>query len=166
MDLGDKSPLFLLKTMRKKEEIINIVEKAIEEPVFLVDLQIEKGQKINVFVDTMKGITIDQCKQINRDIEEKLDREKEDFELSVASPGLHMPLKLTKQYIKNIGQQVEVLVNDGRKETGKLLSVDEEKGVELEVDRQQKEGKKKKWIKETIFIEFEHINSTKIVVSF
>lgn len=152
--------------MRKKEEIIKVVEEVIEEPVFLVDLKVDKDQKINVFVDTMEGITIDQCKKISRAIEEKLDREQEDFELSVASPGLHMPLKLTKQYVKNISQQIEVMVNDGRKETGKLLSVDDKKGIEMEVERQHQQGKKKKWVKEAIFIEFEHINSTKVVVSF
>ncbi len=63
----------------------------------------------------MKGITIDECAAIHRHIEKSLDRDKEDFELQVSSPGLDMPFGVIEQYYKNEGKKVEVVDNEGSK---------------------------------------------------
>ena len=62
----------------------------------------------------MKGITIDQCGEISKLVEASLNREEEDFEIEVSSPGLSEPFKVINQYRKNIGQEVEIVTEDGQ----------------------------------------------------
>jgi ribosome maturation factor RimP len=96
-----------------------------------------------------------------------LDREKEDFELNVMSPGLTEPFKILRQYQKNIDKQIDVVTKEGKKLTGKLISANEE-GIELESKVKEKvEGKKgKQLIINNIKLTFNQIKETKIVISF
>src|SRR5687767_15180237 len=108
---------------RKVNEMLN------ELPgYFLVELSIKPTNNIKVFVDADQGATIDQLSKLNRAlykwIEENL-YPNGDFSIEVSSPGLDEPLKLDRQYLKNIGRFVEVLLKDGIKKEGKLLSVSE-----------------------------------------
>ena len=80
---------------------------------FLVDLHISKDNRINVSIDGDNGINIDDCIELSRYIESHLDREVEDFELNVASAGLDTPLKLLRQYKKNVGRSLRVELMTG-----------------------------------------------------
>lgn len=93
---------------------------------FLVDLKISTDNRINVAIDGDSGITIDDCIELSRAIENSLDRDVEDFELNVASAGLDQPLKLRRQYKKNIGQDLTVTTFDGHTVEGRLIDADDE----------------------------------------
>jgi ribosome maturation factor RimP len=141
-------------------------EQLAEDPAYyLVDLKIKPTNNIKVFVEGDQGITIEKCVAINRKFYRKLEElglfPDNDFSLEVSSPGLDEPLKLYRQYRRNIGRPVEVILNDGTKVEGKLLDAQESRIVVEEV----KGGNKKK---ETILhnLLFDHIKSTKIQVVF
>ncbi len=91
---------------------------------FLVDIQISKDNDIVVEVDSHDDIDLDFCAGITRKIEEKFDRDVEDYSLEVGSAGLTAPFKVVEQYTKNLGKDVEVLTKDGRKLHGVLTAVD------------------------------------------
>ena len=154
--------------MISKEIIKSIVDpKLDEENVFLVDISVSPSNQIVVTVDGDKGVTIDQCIAISRHIEGSLNRDEEDFELEVSSSGLGQPLKVLRQYTKNIGREVEVVLTNGSKLKGKMVASDNE-GISLEVEKKLLlEGKKRKeLVTETIPLKYSEIKTTKVVISF
>ncbi len=121
-----REPLFLL-VMIEKIKILELVNDALEgSDKFLVNLKITPDNRIYVDIDGDNGVTIDDCIELSRAIEGKLDRDEEDFALDVSSAGADSPLKLTRQFVKNIGRDVEALSYDGEKVEGELVSADEE----------------------------------------
>jgi ribosome maturation factor RimP len=144
----------------------NHIEKLINEfikgtGIFLVAVRVSSANKIIVLADTMKGITIDECAAIHRHLEKSLDRDAEDFELQVSSPGLDMPFGVIEQYYKNEGKKVEVLSNDGEKFTGTLKNVTSG-GFELETEVKVK-GRAKE-IKEISF-NLDQVKATKTILT-
>jgi ribosome maturation factor RimP len=144
-----------------------------EEPVyFLVDLRIKPTNNVKVFLDGDSGITIEKCVQVNRKLYRKLEETAifpdGDFSLEVSSAGLDEPLKLLRQYKKNIGRLVEVQLQDGTQKEGQLKDVSNE-GIVLEVTSvKPSNGKlpsKKKEISSQSFL-FNNIKSTKIQIVF
>ncbi len=149
--------------MIDKKIVKNLVKEFIKDKdIFLVEAKVSTANRITVMVNKPTGITIDECVKISRHIEAGLDREKEDFELNVSSPGLSLPLKVREQYEMNIGNPVEVIDNDGDKTRGILKNVQGE-GFELEIEKKIK-GKKKE-IQEVSF-NFDDIKSVKEIVRF
>lgn len=117
--------------MINEKLISNIVQLAIAgTDKFLVEVKVRTGNRIMVFVDSDTLLTIADCAGLSKFIESHLDRETEDFELSVSSPGIDMPYRNTRQYLKNIGREVSVITNDGIKRIGSLVAADE-LGLEL-----------------------------------
>ncbi len=90
---------------------------------YLVDITVSPANEIVVEIDSDNGVDIDTCAAITRRIEETFDRDAEDYELEVGSAGITSPFKVRRQYIKNIGNEVEVLTRDGRKLHGVLVEV-------------------------------------------
>ena len=131
-----------------------------ETEMFLVGIKVSSTNKITVFVDTRNGVTIDECAELHRHIEKNLDRETEDFELQVSSPGLDSSFIVIKQYYKNEGRKVEVVDEDGQKHSGILKNVTQG-GFDLETEVKIK-GKGKE-IKPISF-NFEQVKTTKIVL--
>ncbi len=134
---------------------------------YIVDISVKPGNKIVVLLDNDEGVGIDDCITMSRQIESNLDREVEDFELNVMSPGLSEPFLILKQYQKNIGKRVDVIAKGGIKYTGTLLSADES-GIVLETKTSERvEGKKKKQeIINNVELRFEDIKQTKLVLLF
>lgn len=91
-----------------------------------VEIKVAPGNVITVDIDSDSCVDIELCVRITRDIEAVFDRDVEDYELEVGSAGITSPFKVIRQYQKNIGNEVEVLTNDGRKLHGVLSSVDPE----------------------------------------
>ncbi len=154
--------------MIQKQDIHKIIEPILEEKkAFLVDLKISKDNRIAVYIDSMDGITIDDCVEVSRRIEKSLDRDQEDFELEVSTPGLTSEFKVPEQYKKYLNKEVQVLAKDGKKYQGTLLNISD-RGIEIEVEKQvKKEGKKKKeTVRENLNIDFSMINATKPKLSF
>lgn len=154
--------------MITKEKILDIIQQKIEEDnYFIVDVDIKPGGRIVVLIDGDEGVSIDYCISISRLIEQSLDRDTEDFELEVSSPGLGQPLKVHRQYLKGIGREFEVLCKSGLKYSGELLSVSDT-GIVLKEEKMVKpEGKKKKelQVNEHAFI-FEELKSVKEIIKF
>jgi ribosome maturation factor RimP len=120
--------------MIEKQKIEGLVAEFIKgTSLFLVTVKVSNANRILVLADKKEGITIDECAAIHRHIENGLDREAEDFELQVSSPGLDTPFAVIDQYFKNEGRKVEVLDNDGSKYTGRLKNVTAG-GFELETE--------------------------------
>jgi ribosome maturation factor RimP len=137
---GDRSPLFYywFLEMIAKDRIRKLVEEHTEgTALFVVDVKVSSANKITILVDTHNGITIDECISVSRHVEQNLDREKEDFELMVSSPGLEMPFLVLEQYVKNEGKKVVVLDNEGGKYQGVLKNVTVG-GFEVEVEVKKK----------------------------
>lgn len=147
--------------MEEEKKIRDVAEKAIEGfgELFLVDVKVKGNpgnQKIMVFVDGDSGVSIDQCGRISREIGNEI--EEEDFiegkyTLEVSSPGLDFPLSLFRQYVKNIGRDLEVETNTGEKIEGKLSEVEED-AIELSFKGESKS------------LKFEEIKQSKVKVSF
>lgn len=93
-----------------KHQVISLIESGLSEKsdVFLVDLNISASKRILVTLDGDNGVTLQDCIDISRAVEHNLDRDEIDFELEVASSGVGSPLKLVRQYKKNIGRQLQV----------------------------------------------------------
>lgn len=137
-----------------------------QEPAyFLVEITIKPTNNIKVFLDSDTGVVIEKCVAFNRQLY-KLIEESElypagDFSLEVSSPGLEEPLKLHRQYVKNVGRLVEVTPLEGTVLTGVLKEVGE-----AQITLVEEKGKnKKKEIVEHI-IPFDNIKTTKIQIVF
>ncbi len=96
---------------------------ATDNDAFLVELELKPNNIIVAYVDSDNGLTIDQIKTINRQIESDLDRDVEDFNLTVSSPDLNRPLKTWRQFKKNVGRYLKVNFNE-RQEEGMLMKVE------------------------------------------
>ena len=108
-----------------KENILKIVrEYPGGEDFFVVDIRISPSNRVSVFVDRMGGVSIDECAKVSRFIENHLDREKEDFELIVSSPGLDAPFTVYEQYLKNIGKKIKIQLKNGETHLGKLTAME------------------------------------------
>ncbi|WDO13408.1 ribosome assembly cofactor RimP [Flavobacterium sp. WW92] len=96
--------------MTFKEKVSELLNAGLEEKpsIFLIDLTITDAFKIIVTLDGDNGVTLQDCIDISRAIEHNLDREEQDFSLEVASGGVSAPLKLVRQYKKNIGRTLQV----------------------------------------------------------
>ena len=113
--------------MIEKIKILEIVNNALEgTDKFLVNLKITPDNRIYVDIDGDNGVTIDDCIELSRAVESRLDRDEEDFALDVSSAGADAPLKLTRQLVKNIGRKVEATTYDGEKVEGELKAAGEE----------------------------------------
>jgi len=154
--------------MITKERIEKIIAPKLEEDgLFLVEILVTSTNSISVLIDSDHGVSIEKCIEVSRLIESTIDRDLEDFDLEVSSPGLGQPLKVFKQYQKSLNREVELLLTNGKKEIGKLVSAKTD-GNEIEVNKMIKpEGKKRKeFVTEVTFYPFNAIKTTRIVVSF
>jgi ribosome maturation factor RimP len=130
---------------------------------FLVDVKIRPGNNVKVFVDADRGISIDKLAQYNRSLYRQIEESglfpNNDFSLEISSPGLDEPLRLSRQYLKNIGRYVEVLLKNGIKKECKLISA-----TDKEIVIEEERGNKKK--KEVILhsLSYDDIKTTKIQI--
>lgn len=136
---------------------------------FVVDVKVKPGNKIFVYIDSDSGLSIDDCGKISRDLEQKLNRDEEDFELVVSTPGIDRPFVSLRQYRKYIGREVKVRLTDGTEKQGELTKVDEN-GIEIykpmSKSRKKKLKQQNKPVQEEFRYTFDSIKETKGVVSF
>ena len=134
-----------------------------EPDVFLVEVKIKPTNNIKVFIDGDQGVSIEKLVQYNRRLYKQLEEENMfpngDFSLEVSSPGLEEPLKLHRQYLKNIGRFVEVTEIEGKIKEGKLISATESNIV---VEETKGKGKKMETVQHTI--SFDNIKTTKVQI--
>lgn len=154
--------------MIEKDLIRDIADKFVQDtPMFIVDVAVRQGNNIVVELDSDEGIGIDACIELSRHIESQLDRDVEDFELEVGSAGITSPFKISRQYEKNIGNEVEVLTKSGHKLSGILKSCDSN-GFTISVTKMVKlEGAKKKTaVEEDLTFAYDEVKYTKYLIRF
>ena len=149
-----------------KAKIEELVKELLSEDMFLVEADVSTSNVIKVFIDSYEGLTIEDCVALHRELEQKLDREEEDFELEVSSPGLLEGFKVKDQYLKNTGRQLEVVTNDGTNVIGILKEAgDDYFTIESSV-KQKVEGHKKKQVVVNMNRFYYHeIKSAKVIVT-
>ena len=151
--------------MITKEKVQFLVEEVLSDDMFIVDITVGAANQILVSVDSDAGISVGECVQISRHVEGSLDREVEDFSLEVSSPGLSTPFKVLRQYLKNIGREVEVVTNSGEKQKGILKSADSDGFVLSFVVKGKVNGIKVEESKSLTY-SFDQIKTVKIIISF
>lgn len=150
--------------IQKLEKLVNEI-LADEPEYFLVSLRIKPTNNVKVFIDGDQGLAIEKCVRFNRKlyklIEESAMYPEGEFSLELSSPGVDEPLKMHRQYVKNIGRDVEISFHDDTKKEGKLLSL-----TEADLILENTEGKGKKAITQQLVIPFEKIKTTIVQTKF
>ena len=154
--------------MIDKNIVTRIVEEWLEDKdYFLVETLVSPDDKIVVEIDHAEGVWIDDCVELSRYIESKLNREEEDYELEVGSAGIGQPFKVLKQYQIHIGKDVEVLTKDGKKWIGVLTDVNEQNFTVIIEKKVKPEGAKRpKLVEEAVTFTYDEIKYTKYLISF
>ena len=156
---------FIMTQETQIQAVEKLINPLLNEDIFLVSIKIKPTNNFKIFLDADSGLGIDKCIKINRalyKIMEEMGMYPEgDFSLEVSSPGLDEPLKLLRQYNKNIGREVEVTMNDEVKKEGKLTVVTAEN-----ITIEYAEGKGKKAIVKTDQIPFDAVKQTKVQIKF
>lgn len=154
--------------MIDKDLLKRSVEKAIEgTDLFVVDIKVSADNNIVVELDSPSSIDIDTCAAVTRAIEKDFDRDVEDYELEVGSAGLTAPFKVRGQYLKNVGNDIEVLTRDGRKMQGVLTSVGGDSFTfEYPVKYKEPGAKRPVTVMQPETLKFDDAKSVKYLISF
>lgn len=150
------------------ERIRSELEQALaERELFLVDLVVSHTNRITVYIDKMSGgISVDDCAGISRFLESKLDRNLQDFDLEVSSPGTERALLLPLQFTKHAGREIDVLRTDGIRHSGRLMETSDT-GIKLMSEKRVKDKKsgKSRKVSDTLEINFDLIKKATIIFS-
>jgi len=120
-----------------KEKVEQLIAEGIEgTEIYVVKLTVSSNNDINVLLDSDSGLSLADCRTVSRAIEFDLDREEEDFSLTVASAGIGEPLVL-RQYMKNVGRKVTVTLNEGEVIEAKMIAANDQ-NIELEWKSREK----------------------------
>lgn len=154
-----------------KEYITRITQQALAEnpSLFLVDIDITQSSDITITVDGDQGVDLEEIIRISRAVEhaEGMDREKEDFSLSVTTPGADSPLRMPRQYIKNVGRTLSVQTVGGEKYEGEITSASEsDVTIEWTAREPKPVGKGKITVTHTATFAYEDIKKARIVIKF
>ena len=153
--------------MQVEKRVIELVEKKISDrpELFLVEVKMLPNNKLIIHVDGDEGISIQDCPAISRHVGFHLEEEntiEKAYNLEVSSPGVGEPLRLKRQYVKNIGRELSVKLAGGEIKEGQLLSADDNS---ITIAAKVKEKGKKVQLVETS-INFDNITETKVLISF
>ncbi|MEO6537647.1 MAG: ribosome maturation factor [Ferruginibacter sp.] len=165
-----------MSTETQIETVQKLLQPLLFDDIFLVEIKVRPVNNIKIFLDADSGLGIEKCIKINRALYKIMEEmgiyPDGDFSLEVSSPGIEEPLKLHRQYVKNIGREVEVEVfnftapddaasKEGLKRQGKLIAVNEDSLV-LEFN----EGKGKKALIQKMTIPLAEIKQTTVLIKF
>lgn len=150
-----------------KEKVEQLIADGLQgTEIFLVKFSVSSNNDINVTLDSDVGLTLENCRSVSRAIEFNLDREKEDFSLTVSSAGVGEPLVL-RQYKKNVGRKVQVTLIDGEIIEAKMVAANDQ-SVELEWKSREKKptGKGKITVVNKRLLEYQNIKQTVVLITF
>lgn len=150
-----------------KQQVEEVVSQALLPNQYLVEVQVKPGNKIVVFFDSVAGVGIDDCVVVARAIEAAFDREVEDYELEVSSPGISLPFRVPQQYNKYTGKEVQIVLTTGIKYNGVITNATETAfEAEVEIIVKAEKGNKKQKVKELLSFEYAKVKSTKLKLVF
>ena len=156
---------FIMTQDTQIQAVEKLIGPLLKDDIFLVSIKIKPTNNFKIYLDADTGLGIEKCIKINRALYKIMEEmglyPDGDFSLEISSPGLDEPLKLLRQYKKNVGRDVEVITNDEVKKEGKMTEVNDEK-IKIEFTQ----GKGKKAILITEEINFTDIKQTKIQIKF
>lgn len=154
--------------MINKSTVSQIVEEWLQgKEYFVVDVNVSPDDKILVEIDHAEGVWIEDCVNLSRFIESKLNREEDDYELEVGSAGIGQPFKVLQQYQMHVGCEIETLAKSGIKYTGVLKEVTEDKFTVTIQKKVKEEGDKRpKMVDEDVCFAYDEIKYTKYLISF
>ena len=154
--------------MIDKSVVTRIVNEWLEDKdYFLVDVMVSPDDRIQVEIDHADGVWIDDCVELSRYIESKLNRDEEDYELEVGSAGIGQPFKVLRQYQIHVGNDVEVMDGSGKKWTGRLADANEDNfTVTVEVKVRPEGAKRPKLVEQNVTFTYDEIKYTKYLISF
>ena len=156
---------FIMTQDTQIQAVEKLIGPLLKEDIFLVSIKIKPTNNFKIYLDADSGLGIEKCIKINRALYKIMEEmgmyPDGDFSLEVSSPGLDEPLKLLRQYKKNVGRDVEVITTDELKREGKLTEVTDEK-----ITIVYSEGKGKKAVVKTDDIQISEIKQTKVQIKF
>ena len=139
---------------------------ALNESLYLIELSISVNNKVQVVIDGDNGVSLSETMRISRAINDNFDREVEDFSLEVSTPDIAHPLKVKRQYIKNLNRILKVKTEEEELE-GTLVTADEDKIVLQWKARELKPvGKGKVTVDKTATLEYTEIKEAKVKILF
>ncbi len=155
--------------MEFKKKIERLLEDFLEnrEDLFLIDLKISANDDVTIILDGDEGVTLQDCLDASRAVEFNMDREAHDFSLQVMSAGLSEPLSMPRQFKKNIGRSLDILLQNDTRIEGELTKVEEDSITLLLRYRKPKEvGKGKIDVEEEKIIHFQDIKKALVTIKF
>lgn len=163
---GHRVPSFYNVMLEQKVKALIDAALAERPDLFLLEFTVRPGNQITVVIDGDRGVSVEDCVFMSRAIEHNCDREEVDFSLEVTSAGVFAPLKLPRQFYKNIGRTLEVKTSEDTIK-GELMAV-EKKGISLnwKARKPKPQGKGKVTVQMEAFIPFETIEKAKVLIKF
>ncbi len=154
--------------MITKERVTSLIlDKIAGSNLFIVEVNVRPGNVVDVTLDADTNVTIEDCTEVHRHILREMDREVEDYSLEISSPDLTKPLKVMRQFTKNIGRTVTVKKQEKTKMESLLLPADENGLVLKTAQKEEVPGKKsKKLVEREVLIPMGEVAETKILISF
>ena len=156
------------KIMIFKDKVLELLNQALEEKptVFLIDLSINEANKITITLDGDTGVILQDCIDISKAIDNNLDREEQDFSLEVASAGVSSPLKLVRQYKKNIGRTLKIKTATATIEAELVSANDEVIELTWSAREPKKIGKGKETVVKKQQIPYSEIKEAIVTINF
>jgi ribosome maturation factor RimP len=149
---------------------VNQVTEAVLESrkdLFLIDLKIDSSNKIIIILDGDNGVNLQDCIEVSRAVEAELDREEQDFSIEVASAGVSSPLKLVRQFKKNLSRNLKVTKTDKEVIEAQLTGVsDENITLEWKAREPKKIGKGKETVEKKLVLSYSEIKEATVIISF
>jgi len=163
-----RTACLFLYSMGFKEKVKQLLDEGLEQypSLFLIDLKIDDSNKIIVTLDGDNGVQLQDCIDISRIVENNLDREEQDFALEVASAGVSSPLKLVRQYKKNIGRTLKIKTEATTIEALLVDATDENITVEWSSREPKKIGKGKETVLYNEKIAYGDIKEAVVTITF
>jgi ribosome maturation factor RimP len=154
--------------MTFKEKVSNLLEEGLRDKpsLFLVDLSISDSYKITVTLDGDNGVNLQDCIDVSRTLENNLDREEQDYSLEVASAGVSTPLKLIRQYQKNVGRTLKVKTATETIEAKLEAATDESIMLSWTAREPKKVGKGKETVEHKREIPYSEIKEAIVIIIF
>ena len=146
----------------------NLLQNALDErqDLFLIDLSITNDNAIKIVIDGDNGVTVDDCVFVSRAVEHNIDREDIDFALEVTSAGATSPLQHSRQFIKNIGRNLEVKTSDDVIKGSLVEATENEITVQWKTREHKPVGKGKVTVQKEVKIPLNSIVEAKIMIKF
>ncbi len=163
---GTKSPLFLYFKMNEKVKDLLEDALAVNESLYLISFEISTNNRIQIVIDGDQGVALSECIRISRNIENNIDREVYDFSLEVSTPDIAHPIKVKRQYVKNINRILKVTTADENFEGTLAEATDDAIVLKWKAREPKPIGKGKVTVEKTATLLYTEIKEAKVKILF